>query len=156
MITCSLMAPEKWFCNEEWNPIIEEHFFKKLSRARDKAQYLKIQAGCLRKKHPQVASALLEKFFALDGNSIFKAEAFLHQAEAHLSLGDKQKAIESFQTALQRQREFPHVITAAWSEYGLLVATEKISELFDDVKLQEQAKGRNLPGLLPICRAPGS
>jgi tetratricopeptide (TPR) repeat protein len=110
------MAPEKWFCNEEWNPTVEEHFFKKLRRARDKAQYLKIQAGCLCKKHPQVALALLEKFFALDSNSIFGAEAFLHQAEAHLSLGAKQKAIESFQKALQRQREFPNVITAAWSE----------------------------------------
>src|ERR1700676_632837 len=120
MIACSLMAPERWFCNAEWTPTIEEHFFKK------------IQAGCLCKKHPQVALALLEKFFALDGNSIFRAEAFLYQAEAHLSLGAKQKAIESFQKALQRQREFPNVITAVWSEYGLLVATEEMWEFLDD------------------------
>jgi len=141
------MAPEKWFCNEEWNLTIEEHFFKKLRRARDKAQYLKIQAGCLCKKHPQVALALLEKFFALDGNSIFRADAFLHQAEVHLSLGDKRKALESFQKALQRQREFPNVITPAWSEYGLLVATEKMSELFDDALkvLQEHKTGLLFP-----------
>ena len=141
------MAAEKWFRNEEWNPTIEEHFFKKLCRARDKAQYLKIQAGRLCKKHPQVALALLKKFFASDGNSIFTAEAFLHQAEAHLLLGAKQKAIESFQKALQRQREFPNVITAAWSEYGLLVATEKMSELFDDAlrALQEHKTGLLFP-----------
>jgi len=147
MIACLLMAPERWFCNEEWNPSIEEHFFEKLRRARDKTQYLKIQAGCLCKKHPQVALALLEKFFALDGDSIFRAEAFLHQADAHLSLGAKQKAIESFQKALQRQREFPNVITAVWSEYGLLVATEKMSELFDDALkvLQEHKTGLLLP-----------
>jgi tetratricopeptide (TPR) repeat protein len=77
----------------------------------------------------------------------FGAEAFLHQAEAHLSLGAKQKAIESFQEALQRQREFPNVITAAWSEYGLLVASEKMSELFDDALkvLQEHKTGLLLP-----------
>src|ERR1700724_2369164 len=97
----SLMAAEQWFCNEEWNPTIEEHFFKKLSRAKDKAQYLKIQAGCLSKRYPRVALELLNKFFALEGNSIFRAEALLHEAQAYLSLGAKQKAIESLQTALQ-------------------------------------------------------
>jgi tetratricopeptide (TPR) repeat protein len=148
MFVCSLMAPEKWFCNEEWTPTIEEHFFKKLRRARAKAQYLNIQAGRLCNKHPQVALALLEKFFALEANSIFRADAFLHQAEAYLSLGDKQKAVESFQKALQRQREFPNVITGAWSEYGLLVATEKMSELFDDaLKVLQEHRTRLL---LPI------
>jgi tetratricopeptide (TPR) repeat protein len=127
------MAAAEWFRNEEWNPTIEEHFFKKLSRAKDKAQYLKIQAGCLSKRYPQVALQLLNKFFALEGNSIFRAEAFLHEAQAYLSVGAKQKAIESFQKALQREREFPNVVTNACSEYGLLVATEKISDLFDDV-----------------------
>ena len=129
----SLMTAEKWFCNEEWNPTIEQHFFRKLSRAKDKAQYLKIQAGCLSRRYPQVALELLNKFFALDSNSIFSAEAFLHEAQAHLALGAKQKAIESFQKALQREREFPNVVTNAWSEYGLLVATENMLELFDDV-----------------------
>src|ERR1700731_2595925 len=127
----SLMAAAE-FRNEEWNPTIEEHFFKKLSRAKDKVQYLKIQAGCLSKRYPQVALQLLNKFFALEGNSIFRAEAFLHEAQAYLSVGAKQKAIESFQKALQREREFPNMVTNAWSEYGLLVATEKISDLFDD------------------------
>ena len=49
------------FSNSEWNPEVEAHFFAKLKRARDKAQYLRIQACSLAKTQPRVALMLLNE-----------------------------------------------------------------------------------------------
>ena len=74
-LTCSLMSAEKRFRTEEWNPTIEEQLFKKLRRARDKAQYLQIQAECFSATHPLRALALLEKLLA-DGSDRLPIQSF--------------------------------------------------------------------------------
>jgi tetratricopeptide (TPR) repeat protein len=125
------MATDDWFRNEDWNLEIEARFLQKLHRARDKAQYLRIQAGYLVERHPTSALALLEKYFALDEH-FDHAQAYLDQANAYLSLGETQNAIQSLQKALQREREFPNLKTQAWSRYAVLVATERLKHLYDD------------------------
>ena len=74
--------------------------------------------------------SLLEKYFAL-GEDFDLAQAYLNQAEAHLALGDKQRAIACFHQALKRENEFPNLKTNAWEEYVLLVAVDREKPFYD-------------------------
>jgi tetratricopeptide (TPR) repeat protein len=131
MATNKQWANAEWFRNTEWNPEIEAKFFKKLHRARDKAQYLKLQACYLADSHPNVALALLDKFFAL-GEDFFLADAHLTSANAYLALGQTGEAISSFRKALEAERQRPGYRTTAWSEYVLLVADRGIKSEVDE------------------------
>ena len=125
------MAAHQWFRNEEWNAAIAAQFVEKLRRARDKAQYLRIQACHLTEKHPEVALALLDKYFSL-GEHLFDAEAFLDEATAYKSLGRIDEAILSLRKALKHEREFPNVKTQAWSEYALLIAVNSRAAEYEE------------------------
>jgi tetratricopeptide (TPR) repeat protein len=124
------MGRDEWFRNQKWDAATEAHFNEKLRRARDKAQPLRIQAGYLVNTNPKAALALLDRYFAL-GNHFDIAQAFLDQAEAHLTLGAQEEALRSLENALQREREFPNVKTSAWSRFTLLVAERKLDHRYD-------------------------
>jgi tetratricopeptide (TPR) repeat protein len=124
------MSRDDWFRNKKWDAATEAHFNEKLRRARDKAQPLRIQAGYLVNTDPKAALALLDRYFAL-GDHFDIAQAFLDQAEAHLTLGVQEEALRSLENALQRERKFPSVKTQAWSRYALLVAEKRLDHLYD-------------------------
>jgi hypothetical protein len=124
------MGRDDWFRNTKWDAATEASFLDRLRRARGKAQPLRIQAGYLVKTNPRAALALLDKYFAL-GDHFDKAQAFLDQAEAYLTLGAPEEAVQSLKNALQREREFPNLKTQAWSRYALLVAEGRLHHLYD-------------------------
>ena len=124
------MGRHDWFRNEKWDAPTEAHFNDKLRRARNKAQSLRIQAGYLVNTDPRAALALLDRYFAL-GNNFESAQAFLDQAEAHLTLGAQEQPLRSLENALQREREFPNFKTNAWSRFALLVAERRLEHLYD-------------------------
>jgi tetratricopeptide (TPR) repeat protein len=124
------MGRDEWFRNKTWDALTKVHFLEKLRRARDKAQPLRIQASYLVNTNPRSALALLDKYFAL-GDHFDRAQAFLDQAEAYLTLGAQEEALESLKSALQREREFPNLKTQAWSRYALLVAERRLDHLYD-------------------------
>ena len=74
---------------------------KKLCRARNKAFYLRVQAGHLVAADPKAALSLLDRYFAL-GDDLAKAQAFADQAKAYLALGAHEEALRSLENALQR------------------------------------------------------
>jgi tetratricopeptide (TPR) repeat protein len=136
-------ADKDWYRNSNWNPEIETKFFEKLRRARDKAQYLKIQAACLTATHPREAFKLIEKFFEL-GESLFVPDAYLAEANAHLTLGQNSEAVDSFKKALERERLVPSYKTTAWSEFALLVADRRLEPHFDEAVRVLAEHGSNL------------
>ncbi len=98
------MSHGDWFRNTSWDPEIENAFFKKLARARDKCQYLRIQASTLASRCPEVALRLLDKYFAL-GEHFDIAQAHVDRATAFLHLNQLDSAILAYEAALAREGE---------------------------------------------------
>ena len=119
------MGREDWFQNKTWGTATEARFNEKLCRARNKAWYLRVQAGHLVTADPRAALSLLDRYFAL-GADLGKAEAFAHQAKAHLALGAHEEALRSLENALQREIEVPNIKTWAWIDYAVIVARQRL------------------------------
>ena len=116
------MARDDWYRNTEWTPDIEKAFHAKLSRARRKAQYLRIQACVLAKSHPAVALRLLDDYFE-SGDDFDQAQAHVDRAAAYRSLGEFEKALDSYECALAVEAKKPFVKTQAYIQSPYLVAT---------------------------------
>ena len=93
------MGADDWFRNSVWTPAIQEAFFKRLARsrsARNKAEYLRIQAGHLQEQHDaglvRVALSLLDLMLAQCPELCEVAPARLQEARCHLFLGDHGRA----------------------------------------------------------------
>lgn len=124
------MTSKDWYRNTDWNTDIEATFFEKLRRARDKNQYLRIQASTLGSSHPKVALKLLDQYFAL-GDYFDHAQAYVDRATAYLAIGDLENAIEAYEAALHREQEFPNLQTQACLDLLFLVASHEIEKLYD-------------------------
>ncbi|WP_026600689.1 hypothetical protein [Methylomonas sp. 11b] len=98
------MSRHDWYRNKKWDGDIEAAFTAKLKRARDKSQYLRIQASILADSQPEITLQLLEQYFAL-GVHFDYAQAWLDKARAHLSLDQLNQAIQAYQSALAREVE---------------------------------------------------
>ncbi len=118
-----------WYRNTTWNEDIEQAFNEKLGRARDKAQYLRIQACTLAETHPMVTIELLERYFALH-STFDHAQAYVDQATALLALGKTEDSLQSYEKALAHEAEFSHSRTRAYLELPMLIATSRTREHF--------------------------
>ncbi|WP_457097224.1 hypothetical protein [Lysobacter sp. P5_B9] len=124
------MADDSWFRNADWNEAIAVAFDQKLKRARQKSQYLRIQACTLARSHPRVALELLDRYFAL-GDDFDHAQAHVDRATAYLALGDIDSAIQSYEAALERERAFPNLRTGASLDLPYQIALNGITNRFD-------------------------
>ena len=120
------MSADDWFRNTSWSTATAARFEEKLRRARGKSQYLRIQACSLADSHPQVALALLERYFAL-GEPFDFAQAHCDSARAYVALGHMDEAVAAYEAALAREAAFPNLLTQAYVELPYLVATRRIA-----------------------------
>jgi tetratricopeptide (TPR) repeat protein len=136
------MARNDWFRNKDWNPDIEDAFFAKLRRARDKSQYLRIQANTLARKKPLVALRLLDEYFS-QANQFDRAQAFVDSASAYLTLGEADKAIAAYESALAHEEQQPFVKTQAYLDLPFLIATQGLVARYEQaLALLESDKSR--------------
>ena len=124
------MTANAWFRNSRWNEDIAGVFEQRLKRARRKGQYLRIQASSLANTEPKVALQLLDRYFAL-GDDFDLAQGHVDRARAFLALGEQELAFESFECALEREREFPKMQTLAPLEFPYLIAIHGVRGRFE-------------------------
>jgi len=124
------MARDDWFRNTEWSSAIEEAFFAKLKRARDKPQYLRIQACTLANRHPHIALRLLEQYFNL-GEHFDHAQGYVDRATALLALGNAEEALKSYEAALATEERRPNMKTQAYLNLPFTVAAYGIKGRYE-------------------------
>jgi tetratricopeptide (TPR) repeat protein len=132
-----------WYRNADWNPEIESAFFTRLNRSRDKSQYLRIQAYCLRNSHPRTALQLLDQYFQLGDDHFDSAQAQVDKAQALTALGEIDAALSAYNEALERERQFPNYKTHAYLDFALLALNArkvglyaKVLEVLDEYRDQ--------------------
>lgn len=113
-----------WYRNTQWNESVECAFYEKLGRARQKSQYLRIQACTLARSHPEVALKLLDRYFELS-DDFDHAQAHVDRATAYLALDRFTDALASYEAALEREAVFPNAKTEAYIALPYLVATRR-------------------------------
>lgn len=123
------MGNEDWYRNIEWNDEIEEAFYLKLKRARRKEQYLRIQASILSTKYPDISLALLDKYFELK-DDFDHAQAYCDMASAFISKNMVEDALNAYEKALNREREFPNLKTDAYILFPLTIVKNKLEHLY--------------------------
>jgi tetratricopeptide (TPR) repeat protein len=119
------LARDDWFRNADWTSYIEAAFFAKLKRARDKSQYLRIQACTLATTHPRIALRLLDQYFAF-GDNFDAAQAHVDRATAFLSLGQMEDALASYEAALGVEAKKPNYQTQASLDLPFVIACQGI------------------------------
>jgi tetratricopeptide (TPR) repeat protein len=125
-----IMGREDWYRNKDWNAEIESAFLSKLRRARDRSQYLRIQACTLSGIKPEVALRLLDEYFKLPEGHDY-AQAWVDRASALVALGRVEEAIQAYESALLREAEFPKSLTQAYLAMPYLIATRSLTEYFE-------------------------
>ena len=123
------MGRDDWFRNTTWNAEIEANFEQKLRRAREKFQYLRIQACYLTETFPEVALRLLEQHFSL-GENVDMSTAYWQRAQVLSVLNDFDGAFASYEAALERERCQPNSTTQAYLDFPCLVLETKRVSLY--------------------------
>lgn len=124
------MASRDWFRNQDWSAEIAEAFEARLRRARQKDQYLYLQAFTLLRNHPRVSLALVERYFGLDERHHDASTRWV-EAQAHCRLGDFHAAYQAYEAALEAERSSPGTVTGASLDYPYLLAMRDEVPLFD-------------------------
>lgn len=133
---------DDWYRNTTWNDTVERAFNEKLSRARRKESYLRIQACTLARSRPDVALRLLDRYFKLK-DDFDHAQAYVDRATALLALGRIDEAIDSYKAALAREAQFPNLLTPAYLDLPYLIAVRRVRGEYDSaLQLLEKHRSR--------------
>ena len=133
----------EWFRNTVWDDDIETAFDARLQRARDKVQYLNIQAYALLATHPRIAARLCRRAIMLN-DPAQTARAGLYLGTALAVDGDLDGAICALETAIEAQQREPAHRTAAYLDQALLIALAQRDDMYE-IALERLKGERALP-----------
>jgi tetratricopeptide (TPR) repeat protein len=133
------MSDDDWYCRKTWTRKNREEFFRRLQRSRtayNKAQYAVIQAEQLAatgKREAYVAALeLLNMALAKWPEDVQVVRAQDAIAGCFVGLGDLPRAVDAYRQVFKTQRLDPFWLTAAPLDFGWLVATTPMPELYDE------------------------
>ena len=112
----------EWFRNDGWDDGIAATFEARLAKARDKAQYLTIQAHCLLGAFPKVAATLARQ--AIDLNDPAQT------ARVGLYMGTALAMTGALDAAMEAEAREPAFRTAAHLDQALLIAAAEREALY--------------------------
>lgn len=126
------MSRHDWFRRNTWTDQDRREFNAQLERGRgSKAQFLRIQAGCLAAAGQYAAAIeLLDRMFDEFPDEIQLAQGHLQKAESLFRLGKIEPSILEFRLALQAERDFPNVKTQAWVDFPFFIVSQQCTDLF--------------------------
>ena len=130
---------DDWFRRKTWATKDREAFFARLRRSRSayhKAQYTRIQAYELltnRTREAYLAALeLLDMILVEWFDDAQLASVHHHRAECFSGLGDLPRALDAYRQVFQAQRDRKGGLTVAHLDFGWLVATTPLPDLFDE------------------------
>lgn len=133
------MGRHDWYRNKTWGEETKEAFFERLNRSRSsfhKAQYVRIQAACLRgtgkKKYVRAALELLDLMLEKWPEPSQLAMAHLERAKCFENLGDCGAVIESYRESVKAERENSGVRVCAGLQFAWFVVRRRLPEYYDE------------------------
>ncbi len=131
--------PDDWFRRKTWTPKDREDFFARLRRSRgayNKPQYARIQAYELLTTRTDEAYSsaleLLDMILVEWREDAQLASVYHHRDECFVGLGDLSCAIVAYRQVFQTQRARKGELTMAHLDFGWLVATTPLRDLYDE------------------------
>lgn len=125
------MGQNDWYQNTSWDEEIEASFRGKLARSRSsRAQYLRIQASCLARTHPNDALRLIEEYLET-GDTFDISSALCTRAVAKIALGEVADAVDAYKEALSWEANQRGVISRARLDFPMLVAERRLATEYD-------------------------
>lgn len=129
-------ARDWWYRRTTWSAEDEQDFLVRLKRARQKAQYLVLQASALVDTGDAVLVGaglrLVDRMLAEYPDPFFLSNAFLTRAEALVRLNRPEEAVFAFRGALEARRAMPNLVNYAYLEFAWTVARLDMQSFFDE------------------------
>lgn len=137
-----MMAAPDWYQKTSWTEVDKRDFDTRYSRARDpfnKAQYLRIQALCLRDTDSQClikeAIGLLNRCVEEFPENPQLPWVYEEIAICYEKLGMIHETVETYKLAVTTQKKFPMYVTNAQILLARFVIANDLKELFSEVEI---------------------
>lgn len=145
----------EWYRRQTWTEADQADFRARLGKARkeNRPQYLRIQAGTLMGSGNQCLSpaiALLDEVIADHSQSFEVATALAEKGACLRRLGNIAGAANAYAASVAQMRAVPKMQSQdGWLDYGLLVATERLSQRYADALEVLEEFSTSSPFMLP-------
>ncbi len=129
------MSENEWCRQAAWGQNERDLFFRKLTRAKNKTGYLRVQGFTLLETHKQPNYLAAIEIFQLalrdHPHEFENAQLYLGLGRCHEALSNVEEALRCFDLSMAAQDAFPNVKANAYLDFCWLVAREKLHSKYD-------------------------